>query len=77
MSEGRTYMMIEYLNDRNCSVVTLDRGCTTSGNVGALIFTYTILGVPYYSYSIIYPPNPILIIQAPIVGFGGLVAVDL
>ena len=58
MSEGRTYMMIEYFNDSNCSVVTLGRGCTTSGNVGALIITYTILGVPYYSYSRIYPPKP-------------------
>ena len=25
------------------------------GNIGALRITYTILGVPYYSYSIIYP----------------------
>ena len=38
-------------------------------NTGAII-TYTILGAPYYKYSIFclnIPPNPILIIKAPIV----------
>ena len=35
-------------------------------NIGALIITYTIVGAPYYNYSIIYPPNPILIVMAPI-----------
>ena len=29
--------------------------------MGAFIITYTILGVPYYNYSIMCPPNPILI----------------
>ena len=33
-----------------------------SRNVGALIMTNTILGVPYYKYSIMGPQNPILII---------------
>ena len=28
--------------------------------------TYTILVVPYDKYSIIYPPNPILIIKGPV-----------
>ena len=31
--------------------------------------TNNIVGVSYYGYSIIYPQNPILIIEAPIVGF--------
>ena len=39
-------------------------------NIGASIIT-TILGVPYYNHSIIYPPNPILIIEAPTL-LGGL-----
>ena len=35
-----------------------------------LKITYTILGLPYYSYSIYNgPQNPILIIKAPILGF--------
>ena len=33
-------------------------------NIRALIITYTILGVPYYTYNV--PQNPILIIKAPI-----------
>ena len=37
-----------------------------SDNLGAFLIAYTILGVPYYNYSIIYPQSPILIIQAPI-----------
>ena len=39
------------------------------------MISYTILGVPYYTYSIIYPPPPpnlILIIQAPVVSDQGL-----
>ena len=35
-------------------------------NILALIITYTILGVPYYDYSILGPQNSILIIKAPI-----------
>ena len=37
-------------------------------NIGALIITYTILGVPYYNYSIIYPQTLIIlnILVAPI-----------
>ena len=31
-------------------------------NIGALINTNTILGVPYYTYSTMRPPKPILII---------------
>ena len=41
-------------------------------NVGALIaliISYTILGVPFYSYSYNGPPIPILIIRARILGF--------
>ena len=34
-------------------------------NIEALIITSAILGVPYYSYSIMGPQNPILIIKAP------------
>ena len=33
--------------------------------IAAEIITNTILGVPYYNYSIIYPPHPILSIKAP------------
>ena len=36
--------------------------------IGAYIITYPTWGVPYYNYSIIYPPKPILIIKAPILG---------
>ena len=35
-------------------------------DIGALIITYTILGVPCYGYSIMYPKTPILAIKAPI-----------
>ena len=34
-------------------------------NIGALITTYTMLGVPYYKYSMIYPQNPILNYSGP------------
>ena len=37
-------------------------GCTT----GAQIITNTIVGLPYYTFSIIGPKNPILLIKAPI-----------
>ena len=33
---------------------------------GAFIVTYTILEVPYHDYSTVGPPNPIVIIKAPI-----------
>ena len=39
-------------------------------NIGAYIITYTILRGPYYNHSIVYPPNPILIVKAPTLGFG-------
>ena len=32
------------------------------------MITYTILGVPYYYYSTIYPKGPVLIIKAPTLG---------
>ena len=34
-------------------------------NIGALIVTYSILGVPYNG-----PPNPVLILMAPVLGWG-------
>ena len=38
-------------------------------NTGAQIITYTIVGVPHYNnYSIMGPPNPILVVKAPRVG---------
>ena len=36
-------------------------------NIGAFASENRVLGFPYYKHSIIYPPNPILIIKAPIV----------
>ena len=30
------------------------------------MITYTVLGVPYYNYSTMYPTNPILVIKVPI-----------
>ena len=41
--------------------------------IGALIIAHTILGVPYYKYSIMGPKSPILLIKAPIVGFPRMV----
>ena len=39
--------------------------------IGALIIAYTILVVPEYNYSMVYPKTlSILIIQAPTVGIG-------
>ena len=40
------------------------------------MITYTILGVPYYSYSRIHPKNPILVIKAPLL-FSSLCFVSL
>ena len=34
-----------------------------SPNVGALIIRIGFLGVPQYTYGIMYPPNPILILR--------------
>ena len=36
-------------------------------DIGALIITYIILGVPYYKYILLGPHKPILIIKAPMV----------
>ena len=30
-----------------------------------LIITYTIVGVPFYNHSIVYPPNPVLFAKDP------------
>ena len=43
-----------------------EHGCEVR-NVGAFFITHTILGVPYYNYSILGPKNPIFIIRAPAV----------
>ena len=40
-------------------------GAEEESPIGAKITTYTMLGVPYYKYSIIYSKNPIPIIWAP------------
>ena len=53
------------------------RGFRGSVGMGALIITYTILGVPYYNCSIMGPKNPILIIEAPIVGMEADVAANM
>ena len=37
--------------------------------IGALIITYTILGVPYDNCRIFYPQDPSLIIKAPILAY--------
>ena len=47
----------EYLNCRLCSAIPMQapRAIPVHPNVGAVILiTYTILGVPYRNYSIIY-----------------------
>ena len=40
---------------------------SSDSTIGALVTTYTMLGVPCYNYTIIpqYTPNPILIIKVP------------
>ena len=49
------------LRDEGSSLVPRVR----AHNVGAFKIAYTILGAPYYTYSILLPQNPILIMKAP------------
>ena len=37
-------------------------------SIAVLRITYTIVGVPYYIYTVVYHQTPILIIKAPVLG---------